>query len=102
MPTNDDGFGTKATGILGIARGESCAFIGPHISLHDFAIPAFIIEELGGAVRLYDYDGLNDVSSWSKTLKNYGSPDPKGSNPRFRVIIADSEKIIDKITGYFL
>jgi len=101
LPTNDGGFGTNATGILRIIRGESCAFIGPHISLHDFAIPAFITQVLGGVVRLYAYNGLNDATSWSKILKNYGRPDPNGANPRFRVIIADSEKTIDKVIGFF-
>ena len=97
LTTNDDGFGTNATGILSIARGESCAFIGPHISLHDFSVPAFVVQELGGVLRLYDYEGLDDAGSWSKTLQDYGSPDPKHSNPRYRVIIADSEKTIDNI-----
>ena len=41
LTTNDDGFGTNATGILRIAKGKSCAFIGPHMSLHDFSIPAW-------------------------------------------------------------
>lgn len=95
LSTNDDGFGTNATGILQIARGESCAFIAPHISLHDFSVPAFVIQELGGVIRLFDYNGLDDLTSWTKSLQNYGSPSPKGSNPRYRVIIADSEITID-------
>lgn len=97
LSSNDNGFGTNATGILRIARGENCAFIAPHISLHDFAVPAFVIQELGGVFRLFEYDGLNDLESWSKTLLDYGSPDAKGSNPRYRVIIADAEKTIDDI-----
>jgi len=97
LATNDNGFGTNATGVLRITEGSSCAFIAPHISLHDFGIPALVIEELGGAVRLYEYNGLDDVSSWSTLLKDYGSPSPKVSNPRFRVIIADSEATIDEI-----
>lgn len=98
LTSNDNGFGTNATGILRIARGENCAFIAPHISLHDFAVPAFVIQELGGAIRLYEYDGLDDLTSWSKILQDYGSPDAKGSNPRYRVIIAESDKTIDKVT----
>lgn len=97
LASNDDGFGTNATGILRIARGESCAFIGPHISLHDFSVPAFVIQELGGVVRLYDYKGLADSESWSTILPDYGSPDPRGSNPRYRVVVGDSEKTIDKV-----
>ena len=97
IATNDDGFGTNATGILRITNGESSAFIGPHISLHDFAVPAFIIEELGGVTKLFDYQGLEDVDSWDKCLNNYGSPDPKGANPRYRVIIGNSEKTIDQL-----
>lgn len=99
LATNDDGFGTNATGILSIARGESCAFIAPHVSLHDFSVPALVIQELGGVVRLYDYNGLNDVNSWSQILEDYGSPSPKGANPRYRVIIADSEKTIDSLVA---
>jgi len=34
LTSNNNGFGTNATGILRIARGENCAFIAPHISLH--------------------------------------------------------------------
>ena len=102
LATNDAGFGTNATGILRIVKGECCAFIGSHISLHDFSIPAFVIQELGGVIRLYDYNGLNDTGSWSKTLPDYGSPDPKGPNPRYRVIIADSEQTIDKITAMII
>ena len=97
LTSNDNGFGTNATGILRIARGEKCAFIAPHISLHDFAVPALVIQALGGVFRLFEYDGLNDLTSWSKPLKDYGSPSPKGANPRYRVIIADSEKTIDTI-----
>ncbi len=97
LTTNDKGFGTNATGILRIAEGESCAFIGPHMSLHDFSIPAFVIQELGGVIRLYDYNGLNDSGSWSKILQDYGNPDPKGPNSRYRVIVGDSEKTINKI-----
>ena len=99
LTTNDDGFGTNATGILRIAKGESCAFIGPHMSLHDFSIPAFVIQELGGVVKLYDYNGPNDLRSWSKILPDYGRPDPKGPNARYRVIIADSEKTISNIVA---
>ncbi len=95
--TNDGGFGTNATGILRIAKGDSCAFIGPHISLHDFSVPALIIQELGGIVKLFDYNGLDDVNSWSEYLSDYGSPSPKGSNPRYRVIIADSNNTISNI-----
>lgn len=97
LTTNGDGFGTNATGILRIARGESCAFIGPHISLHDFSTPAFIIQELGGVIRLFDYKGIADSENWSKVLPNYGNPDPRDSNPRYRVIVGDSEKTIDKV-----
>lgn len=99
LSTNDDGFGTNATGILRIAKGASSAFIGPHMSLHDFSIPAFIIQELGGVVKLYDYNGLNDLRSWSKLLSNYGRPDPHGPNPRYRVIVADSEETISHIVA---
>ena len=99
LSSNDNGFGTNATGVLRIARGENCAFIAPHISLHDFAVPAFVIQELGGAFRLFEYDGLDDVSNWLKPLKDYGSPDAKGANPRYRVIIADSDKTIDDIVA---
>ncbi len=97
--TNDEGFGTNATGLLRIAKGESCAFIGPHISLHDFSIPAFVIQELGGAIRLYDYNGLSDTDSWSTILTTYGNPDPKDANPRYRVIVGDCEKTINKIVA---
>ena len=97
LASNDDGFGTNATGILRIASGESCAFIGPHISLHDFSIPALVIQELGGVVRIYDYKGLTDLESWSIVLPNYGNPDPKDSNPRYRVIVGDSEQTINKV-----
>lgn len=97
LTTNDDGFGTNATGILRIAKGQSCAFIGPHMSLHDFSIPAFIIQELGGVVKIYDYNGMNDLRSWSKLLPDYGCPDPDGPNPRYRVIVAGSEEIISNI-----
>lgn len=97
LPSNDNGFGTNATGILRIANGKSCAFIGPHISLHDFAVPAFVIEELGGVTRLFEYDGLDDLKNWSEVLGDYGSPDPRGANPRYRVIIADNDKTIDSV-----
>ena len=97
LSSNDNGFGTNATGILRIARGENCAFIAPHISLHDFAVPAFVIKELGGVFRLFEYEGLDDLTSWSNPLKDYGSPDAKGANPRYRVIIADTNKTIDDI-----
>ncbi len=97
LTSNDDGFGTNATGILRIAKGENCAFIAPHISLHDFAAPAFIIQELGGVIRLFEYRGLNDTDSWSKVLVNYGRPNAKGANPRYRVIIANSDETIDQI-----
>ncbi len=102
LSSNDEGFGTNATGILNIAKGKSCAFIGPHMSLHDFAIPAFVIQELGGVIRLYRYNGLSDTGSWSDILPNYGNPDPKGSNPRYRVLIGDSEGTINKIVETML
>jgi fructose-1,6-bisphosphatase/inositol monophosphatase family enzyme len=99
LTTNGDGFGTNATGILRIAKGESCAFIGPHMALHDFSIPAFVIQELGGVVKLYDYNGSNDLHSWSNVLVDYGRPDPDGPNPRYRVIVAESEKTISKVVA---
>lgn len=99
LSTNGDGFGTNATGILRIASGESCAFIGPHMSLHDFAIPAFVIQALGGVMMLYDYAGLNDLASWSVVLKDYGNPDPQDANPRYRVIISHTEKTVSEITA---
>ncbi len=102
LSSNDNGFGTNATGVLRIARGENCAFIAPHISLHDFAVPAFVIQELGGAFRLFEYDGLDDVSNWLKPLEDYGSPDAKGANPRYRVIIADSDKTINDIVAIII
>ncbi len=99
ITSNDNGFGTNATGILRIANGQSCAFIAPHISLHDFAVPAFVIQQLGGTIRLFEYNGLEDLHSWSKILQHYGNPDPKGSNPRYRAIIADTEETIDNIVA---
>ncbi len=102
LSSNDHGFGTNATGILHIAEGKCCAFIGPHISLHDFAIPALLIQELGGVLRLYCYNGLSDTNSWSELLPNYGIPDVKGPNPRYRMIVADSERTINKIVSTML
>ncbi len=55
--------------------------------------------ELGGVVKLFDYNGLNDLCSWSKILLDYGRPDPKRPNPGYRVIAADSEETISHIVA---
>ncbi len=90
-------FGTNLTGILKVAKGERCAFIGPNMSLHDFAVPALIVEELGGVVRLFDYEhGKDNIMKWKAKEKTYDNLRISEEN-RYRVIIADSEHTINRI-----
>jgi fructose-1,6-bisphosphatase/inositol monophosphatase family enzyme len=96
-PSNKDDFKTNLTGILRIAEGLSCGFIGPHITLHDIGAPALIIEELGGVIRRFGYDGKDDAKNWIKMDNSFPGLDPKEENPRFRVIIAKDEMTIDKL-----
>jgi len=96
-PTNGEGFGTNLSGILRIAEGKSCAFIGPHMALHDFGVPSLIIEELGGIVKIFDYNGKNDLTSWTKKENVFSGLDPRGANPRFRIIIANKESTINEL-----
>lgn len=97
MPTNLVDFGTNLSGILRVANGKSCAFVGPHMTLHDFGVPALIVRELGGVVRVFDYEGKNDIQSWENTDNKFRGLDPKGTNPRYRVIIANSDKTVERV-----
>jgi fructose-1,6-bisphosphatase/inositol monophosphatase family enzyme len=97
FPINMVDFGTNLSGILRVADGRSCAFIGPHITLHDMGAPSLIIQELGGVVRVFDYDGKDDTKNWKRTDDRFRGLDPKGSNPRFRVIIANNDATADRI-----
>lgn len=92
--TNFVDFGTNLTGILNVLD-ESCAFIAPHTSIHDFAAAGFIIQQAGGAVRLFD--GKDDFESWRKTDNKYHRLDPHGPSPRYRAIIAEDEETIERI-----
>jgi len=95
--TNKRDFGTNLTGILRIAEGKSVAFIGPHISLHDFSAAAAMIKELGGVIRRFDYNGKDDYKSWEKKPDYFQKISQEGSPPRYRVIIARDEETIEKI-----
>lgn len=92
----DIDFGTNLTGILRIAEGKSCAYIGPHIALHDFSAPAFIIQQLGGIIQRFDYGGEQDAISWNKSQPIFTGLSAK-KHKRFRVIIANSPATIDGI-----
>lgn len=97
MPTNKTDFGTNLTGIMRIVNGESCAFIGPHITLHDFGVPSLIVEELGGVLRVFDYQGKQDVINWTTTDNVFKNLDPTANTPRFRIIIANSDETVARI-----
>ena len=91
------GFGTNLTGILRILEGKSCAYIGPHVNLHDIAVPALIVEECGGTVAKFDHKGMDDINSWKRVETLFENLNPAKSTPRFRVIIADSEETVARI-----
>lgn len=89
--------GTNLTSVLRVAREESCAFIGPHMAFHDFAVPSLIIEEMGGIIHRFDYQGKDDVDNWISTDNKFWNLSPKGDNPRFRIIIANNKPTADRI-----
>lgn len=95
--TNMVNFGTNLSGILKTAKGESCAFIGPHMAIHDFGVPSLIVEETGGVVRVFGYSGKNDTENWIPTDNRFRGLEPKGANPRFRVIIANNGTTVDRL-----
>lgn len=92
----DIDFGTNLTGILRIAKGKSCAYIGPHIALHDFSAPTIIIQQLGGVIQRFDYNGEEDICNWKK-LEPIFTDLGTNKHKRFRIIIANSSKTIDRI-----
>ena len=88
----DKEFGTVITGAMRILTGHSCAFIGPHMALHDVAVPAYFIQRAGGVFHLFEYGGKDDADSWNfsgKLNTNFGQFDPTKEPPRYRVIMAD-------------
>ncbi len=95
--TNNVDFGTNLSGILRTAKGESCAFICSHTTLHDFGVPSLIVEELEGVVRVFGYSGKNDTENWTPTDDVFRGLDPKGTIPRFRVIIANNDATVDRL-----
>lgn len=96
-PTNVKDFGTNLTGALRIIEGKSCAFIGPHVTLHDFAVPALLVKESGGIIAKFNYKGKDDSISWERTDAIFDDLDPCGPPPRFRIIIADKEATVERI-----
>lgn len=97
--TNEVNFGTNLTGILDVARGSKCAFVGPHITLHDIGVPALIIQELGGVLRILRYRGGDDVESWNDVESRFAGLDLRSATPRFRVIIADCDATVDRLVS---
>lgn len=88
---NGKEFGTNLSGILRIVHGKSCAFIGPNIALHDFIVPAFIVQESGGVVVKFKTDFPQDVRYWEiDNTQIFTDLDPNKPPPRYKVIIANT------------
>lgn len=97
--TNEVDFGTNLTGILDVARGTKCAFIGPHITLHDFGVPALLVQEAGGVLRMFRYNGKDDTESWRDVESRFSGLNPRAATPRFRVIVADCDATVDRLVA---
>lgn len=94
-------FGTNLTAVLRLFNGQSEAFVAPHMALHDFAVPLLMVQSMGGVAKIFPYKGSHDTAWSCPQDPVFENLDPTKAPPRYRVILAKNQAVMDRLITNF-